>query len=86
MAHPDYGAGLARFLHEPLSLALRARLREAIEQAVVRHEPRVLLEAVEVSDVSDEAEELGRLRVALRYRLRRDGQAARLDAELRLGV
>jgi uncharacterized protein len=86
LGHADYGAGLQAFIHEPNTLATRARIREAIEQAVARHEPRILLDAVEVRDETEErAGELGQVRITLRYRLRRDGQPGRLDASLAIG-
>lgn len=86
LGHPDYGVGLQAFLHEPNTLATRARIRERIAEAVARHEPRVLLEAVEVRDETDSAAgELGQVRIELRYRLRRDGAAGRIDLQLAVG-
>lgn len=87
LGHRDYGAGLQRFLHEPNTLATRARIREAIEQAITRHEPRVVLDAVEVFDETDRATgELGQVRIEVRYRLRRDGTPGELGAALVLGA
>jgi phage baseplate assembly protein W len=86
LTHPDYGAGLQGFLHEPNTLATRSRIREAVERAVNRHEPRVVLEAVTVSDASDEALDVGALRIELVYRLKRDGQRAGLGVRLEIGA
>lgn len=86
LGHRDYGAGLQRFLHEPNTLATRARIREAIEQAITRHEPRIALEGVEVFDETDGANgELGQVRIEVRYRLRRDGTPGEIGAALALG-
>lgn len=82
-AHPRYGAGLQRALHESDSLATRARLREWVEEAVARWEPRVTLERVELED--EGSPDQGALRLQIVYRLRRDGTRAGLSATLRLG-
>lgn len=86
LTHPDYGAGLQGYLHEPNTLATRSRIREAVERAVGRFEPRVVLEAVTVADESDERSDVGALRIELVYRLKRDGQRAGLSARLQLGA
>lgn len=86
LTHPDYGAGLQGYLHEPNTLATRSRIREAVERAVSRFEPRVVLEAVTVADESDERSDVGALRIELVYRLKRDGQRAGISARLQLGA
>jgi len=78
LGHPSYGAGLQGFLHEPNTLATRSRIREAVERAVGRFEPRVVLEAVTVSDDTAPLQDVGSLRIELVYRLKRDGQRAGL--------
>jgi phage baseplate assembly protein W len=76
LGHPDYGAGLQEFLHEPNTLATRARIQARIEDAIRRLEPRVVLDAIEVFDDTDAAAaELGRVRIEIHYRLRRTGVA-----------
>ena len=47
LEHPDFGAGLQEFLHEPNTLATRARIQSRIEEPIVRQEPRLVLDAVE---------------------------------------
>jgi len=87
LGHRDYGAGLQRFLHEPNTLATRARIREAIEQAITRHEPRLVLDAVDVLDETEVAAgELGQVRIEVRYRLRRDGTPGEMGASLAVGA
>lgn len=82
LGHPSYGAGLQGFLHEPNTLATRARIREAVERAVAHFEPRVVLEAVTVADASTPLNDVGSLRIELIYRLKRDGQRAGLSVGL----
>lgn len=76
LAHPDFGAGLQAFLHEPNTLATRARIQARVQEAIQRLEPRIQLDAVEIFDDSDSAQaELGRVRIEIHYRLRRTGVA-----------
>jgi phage baseplate assembly protein W len=76
LGHPEFGAGLQAFLHEPNTLATRARIQARIQEAIARSEPRIVLDAVDVFDDSDAAEaELGRVRIEIHYRLRRTGVA-----------
>lgn len=82
LMHPDYGAGLQEFLHEPNTLAVRARLQARIGAAVARHEPRVQLDRVDVRE--DEADP-ATVRIELHYRLRRTGEAQRVALALTLG-
>lgn len=49
VAQPEFGAGLARWLFEPNVAATHARLAEAIRNALARWEPRIAMEAVDVS-------------------------------------
>ena len=82
LMHADYGAGLQDFLHEPNTLAVRARIQARIESAVARDESRVVLDRVEVrEDPADAAA----VRVELHYRLRRSGEAQQLALAINLG-
>lgn len=55
VAMQRYGAGLQRFLFEPNTPGTRHAVREAIEQAITRWEPRVSLQSVVVdADADDE--------------------------------
>jgi uncharacterized protein len=64
---PAWGGGLRRMVFEHLDQSTLAGLRDAVEQAVRFHEPRVRLERVDI--VPEEALE-GVLRLALHYELR----------------
>jgi phage baseplate assembly protein W len=88
--HPEFGAGLQEFLHEPDTLATRARIKERIEQALARFEPRITVDAVEVWSAAHAPGiardvELGQVRIEIQYRLRRTGQMQRTGLTLELG-
>jgi uncharacterized protein len=71
IGRPLFGAGLRRFLFQPNSLETRTRLRLAIEDAMRRDLPRLLLEGVDVATAPREQE---RLDIAVRFRI--PGRAA----------
>ena len=82
LMHPDFGAGLQDFLHEPNTLAVRARIQSRIQTAVARDETRVSLDRVEVNeDVADPVA----VRIELHYRLRRSGEPQQLVLAIKLG-
>jgi len=82
LMHADYGAGLQDFLHEPNTLAVRARIKARIEAAVARDEVRVALDRVEVRE---DAADAAAVRVEVHYRLRRSGEAQQLALAINLG-
>ena len=86
LLHADYGAGLQDFLHEPNTLAVRARIRERIETALALYEPRVLVDRIDV-DEDDSAGQVDprAVRIAIHYRLRRTGEAQRVSLSMSLG-
>ena len=64
---PDYGAAMDDLLFEEIDQSLLNRIRTTIETAVLRHEPRIRLDDLEVTpDVAA----LGRLRISLYYTVR----------------
>ncbi len=66
IGHDSYGAGLRRFLFASNNLATRTLVREAVQTAIERDEPRIDLEAVEVrTDSLDDT----LLLIDIRYRL-----------------
>ena len=81
LLRPAFGAGLANFLHEPNTPGTQRRIRDAIGEALERHELRVAVERIEVLDVPDEPTHL---RVEIAYRLRRTGAAQALGLTLLL--
>jgi hypothetical protein len=55
LRRPGFGAGLRQYLFEPNNPGTRQRIRESIEDALVRWEPRVSLESVAVEADPDDA-------------------------------
>ena len=82
LMHGDFGAGLQDFLHEPNTLAVRARIQARIAAAVARDEPRVQVDRI---DLREDERDPSTLRIELHYRLRRSGQAQQVALSLNLG-
>jgi phage baseplate assembly protein W len=82
LRHPDFGAGLDTFLHEPNTLATRRRIRDRVESALRRWETRILLDLVEVREVDGAPTSL---RVEIAYRLRRTGAPDQVGLTMELG-
>jgi hypothetical protein len=81
LMRPEFGAGLERLLHEPNTLATRARLRELIQDALSRWERRIVLDRVDVWELPDDP---GALRVDIGYRIVRTGANAALALTMQL--
>jgi uncharacterized protein len=77
----DFGAGLDRLLHEPNILATRRQIRDLVQNALTRWEPRILLDGVEVWEVPDEP---SHVRVEIAYRLARNGAPGAMNVTLQL--
>lgn len=45
----EFGAGLSRYQFEPVTQSLVNRMRDTVTEAILRHEPRVDLNEVEIS-------------------------------------
>jgi phage baseplate assembly protein W len=56
LRRPGFGAGLRQYLFEPNNPGTRQRIRESIEDALERWEPRVSLESVVVEPDPGDAE------------------------------
>lgn len=56
LALPDFGGSLEQFLFEPNTTATRRELQDRIAKALATWEPRIVVEAVSVDAVSDDAE------------------------------
>lgn len=63
----EFGGSLRRFQFEPLSTRLLTDMKERVTKAIVRHEPRVILDQVDI--VQDRLLE-GLLLVQLQYTVR----------------
>ena len=82
LMRPTFGGGLANFLHEPNTLETRRHIRDAIETALTRWEPRIVLDRIEVWEVDARPDEV---RVDIVFRLRRTGAVQALGLTLNLG-
>ncbi|MBE0638623.1 MAG: GPW/gp25 family protein [Bacteroidales bacterium] len=47
---PDYGCNLDRLLFEPMDLALRTYMEEMVKTAILYHEPRITVDAIEIDE------------------------------------
>jgi uncharacterized protein len=81
LMRPNFGGGLDTFLHQPNTVATRRAIREAVQGALTRWEPRIVLDAVEVWELPDAPAEL---RVDIAYRIARTGAPAQLAVHLSL--
>jgi uncharacterized protein len=61
---PTYGCDLSKLLFEPIDTTLRAYIKDLINDAVLYHEPRIILDDVTL-DTSDSEE--GMLKITLEY-------------------
>ena len=81
LMRPGFGAGLTECLGEPDTIATRRRIYDRVNDTVVRWEPRVEVDRIEVNDLPGRP---GWLRIELGYRLRRTGQIMTLGVNLEL--
>lgn len=81
LMRPEFGGGLDRLLHEPNTIATRRQIRDLVRDALERWEKRILLDAVEVWEVSGRPADV---RVEIRYRLARTGAPAAMNVTLQL--
>jgi uncharacterized protein len=81
LMRPDFGGGLESLLNEPNTLATRRRIRDLVQDAVTRWEPRVILEGIEVWEVADAPDQV---RVDIAYRLARTGAPTRMGLTVQL--
>ncbi len=82
LMRPGFGAGLEAMIHEPNTLTTRARIHDAITDALRRYEPRIILDRVDVDTGDDPREVL----ITLSYRLILTGAPARVQARIPVGA
>ncbi len=82
LMRPVFGAGLQNFVHEPNTLTVRRRIRDSVQDALARWEPRIFLDRVDVASVENDSTQL---RIEIGYRLRRTGLAQTAGATLQVG-
>lgn len=78
---PDFGAGLARFLFQPNTVATHRLIEERIVRALALWEPRIRLESV---TVEADAADVQSAAVTIRYALIATGSSDRIDLSVRL--
>ncbi|MBS1874275.1 MAG: GPW/gp25 family protein [Acidobacteria bacterium] len=81
LMHPEFGAGLENFLHEPNTILTRRRIRDAILESLAAWEPRILVDRV---DVSEDPASPSSIRAEIAYRLRRTGAVRQMGLTLQL--
>lgn len=72
---PEFGAAMDQLLFEPLTTTLKTYMRRLVREAVLRYEPRVELEEVELDDTGELE---GRVVLTLRVRVRATNSRANL--------
>lgn len=83
LMRPGFGAGLENLLAEPNTVATRARIRDLVDDALKRWEPRIAVEGIAVDPVSGAASGVADgVRVEIAYRLKRNGAPARVGLTL----
>lgn len=67
LMHEDFGCNLNEFLFGQISQGLIGRLRDVIEDAILHHEPRIILNGIDVTASGDRP---GMLSIAIDYTIR----------------
>lgn len=83
LMRPAFGAGIRDFIHLPNNETTRALLADAALRALVRDEPRILVDEVQALP---DAHAPSRVNLSVRYRLRATGRSERFDLALDLGT
>ncbi|MBX3081428.1 MAG: GPW/gp25 family protein [Anaerolineae bacterium] len=81
LMRPEFGGGLADFLHEANTLTTRRRIQDSIVASLERYEQRISIDRVEVLEVPNEP---SHIRIEIAYRLRRTGAAQSLGLTMML--
>jgi phage baseplate assembly protein W len=82
LMRPEFGGGLDLYLHEPNTIDTRRKIRDLVATALVRWEPRLLLDRVDVDEVADRP---AHVRVEIAYRLRRTGLPQKVGLTMEVG-
>lgn len=61
---PDYGCDLTDMIFEPLSAPVKAYIKDLVKNAILLHEPRILLKKIELEP---DAEQLGLVNILVEY-------------------
>lgn len=83
LMRPEFGAGLEDLLHEPNTLATRARIRDLVAESLERWERRVVLDRLDVRDVPEHP---SHIRIEIGYRIRRTGRPHHVGVTVELSA
>ncbi len=83
LMRPEFGAGILDFIHYPNNETTRALIVDAAQRALIRWEPRVIVEEV---SVSADPQQFSHASLAVRYRLRYDDSRDSFNLALELGA
>ncbi|HEY5674901.1 MAG TPA: GPW/gp25 family protein [Malonomonas sp.] len=64
---PKYGCNLDELLFEPLNTTLKTYIRGLVKQAILRYEPRIEFEDVQIETLDEPA---GKIELVVHYRVR----------------
>ncbi|WP_271765140.1 GPW/gp25 family protein [Aquimarina algiphila] len=67
MMHPDFGCDLTQFLFEEMDQRFATELSNMVSRALLLHEPRIQVNAVDVADIDPEK---GMVQIAVDYIVR----------------
>lgn len=81
LMRPEFGGGLDRLLHEPNTVATRRQMRDLVHDSLARWEKRILLDGVEVWEVTGQP---SHVRVEIAYRLARTGAPGAMNVTVQL--
>jgi hypothetical protein len=80
---PEFGAGLARFLFEPNTTATHALVRDCAQRALVRFEPRIQVESLDMAADPGDAENA---LMTITYKLVATGARERITVGVPMGT
>ncbi len=83
LMRPEFGAGVETLLHEPNTLATRARLRDLVSDSLARWERRISVDRLDVQEVPGRPTHV---RVEIGYRIRRTGVSQQLGVVVELSA
>lgn len=86
LMHPEFGAGLDRYLHEPNTVTTRRRIYDLVVESLTAWEPRIVLDRVEVTEAPPlrGVEQPNQVRIEILYRLRRTGAPQQMGLTMEL--
>ena len=81
LMRPEFGADLNQFLHEANTLLTRRRIRDAVQSSLLRWEPRIILQRVDVWEVEQQPDAL---RIEIVYQVKRSDAVKSMSLTMNL--